>query len=323
MPGAESRRRAAPLSGRTPPLPYRSAGSFARERFGGDVCRAVIDAGCACPVRDGSLGSAGCLFCSIDGFRPPTSRPELPVSEQIARALPRLRRRYPRAIGFLAYLQPYTNTYCEPAHLAEVCREALAAPGCLGLVIGTRPDALPPGILDLLGELARQTFLQVELGVQSTDDAALAAMERGHDWACARGAIAALRDRGIRVGAHMILSAPWESREHQLDGAGRVSAAGVDAVKLHHLQVLRGSRLARGWEERAGQLPGWRAHAALAADFLERLDGRIVVERLCATSPRELLLAPRWEVDGAAVRREIARLLIERGSCQGSRAPET
>ena len=129
---------------------YFSPARFARSRFGAPVFRVVIDAGFSCPVRDGAIAVGGCRFCSIEGFRPPTGVPRLPVREQIARALPRLRARYPGAVGFLVYLQPYTNTYGDPARLAAVLDEARATPGAVGIVIGTRPDALPEPILDLL-----------------------------------------------------------------------------------------------------------------------------------------------------------------------------
>jgi len=191
---------------------YLSPGAFARERFGGPVFRVIVDAGFSCPVRDGTLARAGCLFCSIEGFRPLTSRPELPPHEQIARALPRLWARYPHAIGFLVYLQPYTNTYGAPERLAQVLEDVRALEDAVGVVIGTRPDCLPEPVLKVLEAEVRRTFVQVELGVQSTHDATLAAMGRHHTWEDSRRAIAALRARGVRVGAHMILGTPWERR---------------------------------------------------------------------------------------------------------------
>ncbi len=299
-------------------LPYRSAGQFLRERFGGMSFRVTVDAGFSCPNRDGTLGEHGCAFCAIDAFRPPTSRPHLPVREQVARAAAHLARRYPRAVGYLVYLQPYTNTYGSPERIERVIREALASPGALGVVIGTRPDCLPEPVLDLLADVARDRFVQVEVGVQSTDDATLRAMDRGHDWACSARAIGELRARGIRAGAHVILGTPWESHASQLAGAARICAAGIQAVKIHHLQVLRGSRLAGLPAAAHARLPSWRAYARLAAGFLERLDPEVVIERLTASAPRRMLIAPRWGVSADCVRREIAAVLARRGRRQGS-----
>jgi len=307
------------VSGRADaPCPYHAAGRWARERFGCGIFRVVVDAGFSCPNRDGALARDGCLFCSIDGFRPPTSRPHLTVSAQIARALPVLRRRYPRAGGYLVYFQPYTNTYGPPEKLDAALAEARAAEGALGVVVGTRPDALGDETCDLLAAFARESFLQVEIGVQSTDDAVLARMRRGHAWEDARRAIARCRARGLRVGAHMILGTPWESVESQWSGAALLSAAGIDAVKLHHLQVIRGSVLAREWEGSPEPLPGWRDYALIAAGFLERLAPRVVVERLCATTRPGMLIAPQWAAGADRVRAEIRRVLIERGSSQGA-----
>jgi len=302
-------------------LPYHTVGRFAREQFGAPIFRVVVDAGCSCPVRDGTRGSDGCAFCSIEGFRPPTARPELSIAEQVARALPRLSARYPQAAGFLVYFQPYTNTHTTPERLEAMLAEASRIEGALGLVIGTRPDALPREILDVLCAAARRTWLQVELGVQSTHDPTLRALERRHDWATSCKAIHALRRRRLRVGAHMILATPWEPPLQQIEGARRLSAAGVDAVKLHHLQVLRGSRLAQTPPEGGWRLPDWRAYAELASSFLEGLDPRITVERLCAKAPPELLIAPRWEVDAATVRARICERLRSRKSRQGTLAP--
>jgi radical SAM protein (TIGR01212 family) len=256
----------------------------------------------------------------VDGFRPPTSRPEDTLQEQVARGRAVLRERYRRARGYLVYFQPFTNTYGTPEQLRHLIEEALACPGMLGIVIGTRPDCLPEPILDLLAWAASRTYLQIELGVQSTHDATLQAMDRGHDWEDSQRAIAALRQRGIRVGAHVILGTPWEPRQSQIAGATRLSQAGIDAVKLHQLQVLKGSRLATLWPKARWRLPGWQAYATLAADFLEALDQRVVVERLFARAPHGLLLAPRWGVSPHRVRAEIIRTLHQRGSRQGSMA---
>ncbi|MFH1144920.1 MAG: TIGR01212 family radical SAM protein [Candidatus Eisenbacteria bacterium] len=317
---------------------YAGAGRFARERFGCEVFRVVVDAGFSCPNRDGTRAADGCRFCTIDGFRPPTSRPDLPIAEQISRALPILARRYPQAGGYLVYFQPYTNTYGPPERLARLLEEARSANGALGVIVGTRPDALPDPILAVLADFNRGSFLQVELGIQSTDDGVLAWMKRGHSWQDSREAIGRLKERDIRVGAHMILGTPWESIDSQVQGAVEISLAGVDAVKLHHLQILRGSALARdGNPARAcaprgseapdapgcnedplwRSLPSWQDYARIAAAFLERLSQGIVIERLCALARPGLLIAPRWGVRPERVREEIDRILRARGSRQG------
>ena len=297
--------------------PYYSARRFALERFGCGVFRVVVDAGFSCPNRDGTLGRDGCLFCSIDGFRPPTSCPDLTVRAQVERALPVLRRRYPRAGGYLIYFQPYTNTHGPAEKLAAALAQARAAPGARGVVVGTRPDALPDAILDTLAQFGRQMFLEVELGIQSTHAATLARMRRGHGWEDSRRAISRLKQRGLRVGAHVILATPWEPRDSQLAGATLLSEAGVDAVKLHHLQVVSGSALAREPDWRALELPDWRAYARLAADFLERLSPAVVVGRLFSATRPGTLLAPIWDVPPERVRAEICRILRERGCGQG------
>jgi len=290
----------------SPPVPYAPAGRFLRERFGGPIFRIVVDAGFSCPNRDATLGTQGCAFCNVDGFRPPTSRPQLSISEQIARPLPYLRRRHPGAVGYLVYFQPYTNTYGPASRLAAAVEEALAGEGARGVIVGTRPDCLADDVLDLLVDLNARTFLQVELGVQSTRDRVLREMGRGHRWRTSRVAIGRLRRRGIRVGAHMILGTPWESAASEARGARLLSQAGIDAVKIHQLQVLQNTPLAR---QEDLELPTWREYAERVAGFLAALDDRIIIERLVARTRPDLLIAPRWGVDPARVREEIVRRL--------------
>ncbi len=289
--------------------PYLTASAFLRERFGRRIFRVVVDAGFSCPNRDGTIGWGGCIFCSIEGFRPPTSRPDRTIRQQVEAALPALKRRYGRRSGFLVYFQPYTNTYGPAEKIESLLQEAISIPGSVGVVLGTRPDTLEPDVLDVLERFSRLHFLQVELGVQSTDDRTLEAMDRGHTCETSRRAIATLLSRGIRVGAHMILGTPWESPDSQIRGGMILRQAGVQSVKLHHLQVLKGSRLAAIWEGSGLELPDWREYGRIAAAFIRNLGPDIVVERLFASAPDRLLIAPRWDADAETVRRYIHELL--------------
>lgn len=298
-------------------LPYHHPGRFIREHFGERLFRVSVDAGFSCPNRDGSIGTGGCLFCDIDGFRPFAARSEHSIAEQVRDALPDCRRRHPKATGYLIYLQPFTNTYCTPHHLKAVIDEALACPGMRGLIIATRPDCLPPEISDQLQAANKRTFLQVELGVQSTDDSALFAMKRGHTWADSARAITGLRRRGIRTTAHLILGTPWESPDSQIRGASIISDYGVSAVKLHHLQILAGSQLASLDQSICERLPSHEEYINIVIEFLSHLDRGIVVERLMAEAPPRLLIAPRWGFRSRDLRRKIIAAMIERKRFQG------
>lgn len=298
-------------------LPYFSASCYLRQQFGQRLFRVPIDAGFSCPNRDGHLATGGCAFCSIDGFRPFASRPEKSLSEQINHFLPDCRRRFPKASGFLVYFQPFSNTYGPAARLSAAFEEVLTYPEALGIIVSTRPDCLEADMVALLTETAQRTWLQVELGVQSTSDTALTAMGRGHTWDCSRRAIELLKANRIRIAAHLLLATPWETRKSQIAGAARLSALGIDAVKLHHLQILIGSGLSAAPPPEGWRLPDLGAYACLIAEFLAHLDGRIVVDRLMTSSPRRLLIAPRWGVGPREARDRIIAEMKQRGLRQG------
>ncbi len=306
-----------PLSSKGDGFPYYHPGRFIRTFFGERLFRIPVDAGFSCPNRDGSINNGGCIFCQIDGFRPYNAQPSCSLAQQVQQALPDCQRRHPKAKHYLIYLQSFTNTFCSPAALAAVADEALACPGMRGIVIATRPDCLPCAILDQLDLIKARTFLQVEVGVQSTCDTTLAAMNRGHTWADSRRALIDLRQRRIRTAAHMILGTPWEPVTSQIHGASLISDLNISAVKIHHLQVLHGSPLSSPGLIDHYQLPGMSEYIDLVVDFLSHLDRGIVVERLMSEAPHRLLIAPRWNQKSRDVRALIVRKMTERNCPQG------
>ena len=236
-------------------------------RHGQRVHKLAIDAGFTCPNRDGTLGRGGCTFCNNSSFSP-NGRQIAPTVQQID-AGRRVIARRTRARRFLAYFQAYTNTYADPAALKAMYDEALAQEGVIGLAIGTRPDCVPPAVLDLLAEYrARGHEVWLELGLQSSFDDTLARVNRGHGFAEYQSAVRAARSRGLPVCAHLIVGLPGESHEHALESLARVLEEGVDGLKLHPLHVVKGTRLANTW--RGGDYRAWDIEAYLqtAADII-------------------------------------------------------
>jgi len=291
--------------------PYNSYGRYLRDRFGCRVYKVGIDAGFGCPNRDGSLSTSGCAYCNNESFRPKTSDPRKSVQRQLSEGMDYLRRRY-GAEKFIAYFQSATGTYAPLDVLAPLYEAALAQPDVVGLAIGTRPDCVDEGKLAWLERLARHCFVTVEYGLQSASEETLRRVNRGHDVRCWRDAVARTRGRGIHVGTHLILGFPWESREEALAGAEAVSAAGVDFLKLHHLHIVRGSRLAEEYLARPFPLPTLEGYAELVADFLERLSPAVCIERLSGSAPAGLLLAPAWGKGKAEIQRVIERAVAAR-----------
>lgn len=288
-------------------------------RYGERVHKLAIDAGFTCPNRDGSKGRGGCTFCNNASFSP-NGREISPVPMQIE-AGRRVIARRTGARKFIAYYQAYTNTYADPAQLKARYDEALAEPDVVGLSVGTRPDCVPPPVLDLLAAYRDQGHeVWLELGLQSAFDRTLERVNRGHGFAEYRQAVRAARTRGLQVCTHLIVGLPGETTAHARNSLERVlEEGGVSGLKLHPLHVVKGTRLANAW--RRGEYRPWSLEDYIhtAADLVELTPAHLVFHRLTGTAPANLLLAPAWCAHKWIVLNGIEHELSARGSHQGSR----
>ena len=300
---------------------YYPLSHYLRETFGGRVQKISVDAGFSCPNADGRVGTGGCIFCDNRSFSP-ARRMQIPaIAEQIREGAARVSARYKTA-KYIAYFQPSTNTYAPVGELQRVWREALNAPGIVGLAIGTRPDTLPDDVLDLLAEIGKETWLSLEIGLQSAHDASLDFLNRGHHFDAFADAVARARARNIRVGAHFILGIPGETRGDILATARKTAPLGLHSIKLHNLYVVGGTRLAELYAAGKVLLPGRDEYVRLAADFLELFPPETVVERLAGDAPRDFLIAPSWSAEkGSRIRQDVEEEFRRRGTFQGSKFP--
>ena len=297
---------------------YADMGSYLAARFPYKVQKISLHAGFSCPNRDGTKGRGGCTYCNNQTFSPDYCHTGRGITEQLDEGIAFFARKYPD-MKYLAYFQAYTNTYGATPYLAACYEEALAHDGVVGLIIGTRPDCMPPDLLAYLSDLARDRYLMVEYGIESTCDETLARVNRGHDYASAVDAVRRTAEAGIPVGAHMILGLPGESRETILSHAGRLSVLPLTMVKLHQLQLIRGTRLAQEYEQGLADIYPYTVteYVDLAIDFIERLRPDIVVERFVSQSPDALLIAPRWGLKNHEFTARLLQRMRERNTWQG------
>jgi radical SAM protein (TIGR01212 family) len=286
-------------------------------RYGERVHKLAINAGFTCPNRDGTRGRGGCTFCNNVSFSPNARRPPS-VAEQIA-AGRRVIARRTGARRFIAYFQAYTSTYGELARLRALYDEALAEPDVVGLSVGTRPDCVPPEVLDLLAgyqRAGREVWL--ELGLQSAADETLARVNRGHGFAEYAQAVRAAHARGLAVCAHLIVGLPGERAEAARRTLARVLALGVEGLKLHPLHVVKGTALGNDWRRGDYRPLTMDEYVAIAADLIEHTPPGVMFHRLTGTASAEILLAPAWCGGKWAVLNAIARRLAAGGAGQGS-----
>ncbi len=202
--------------------PYTEFSAFLSKYFIGKVQKISVNGGFTCPNRDGTVGRGGCSYCNNRSFHPDYCREDRSVRQQLEDGKDFFSRKYPE-MRYLAYFQSYTNTYGKLEHLRSLYEEALATDKVVGLVVGTRPDCMPEELLDYFSELSRRTFVLIEYGVETTDDETLKRINRGHTYACAAEAVRRTAERGIAVGAHLILGLPGERREDIVARAAEIS----------------------------------------------------------------------------------------------------
>ncbi len=304
------------------PKRYNALSDELKRRFGCKVQRIAVDAGFTCPNRDGTVGTEGCIFCGGNGSGSHGIRRELSIAAQIEDGREVMARKY-RAEKFIAYFQAFSNTHAPVATLRALYQEALAVSGVVGLIVATRPDCLPHDILDYLSELNRQTYLWLEIGMQSIHDKSLAFLNRRHDYACFVAAVERAKTRKLRVCAHVILGLPGETRSEMLAMAGELNRLGVNGVKLHLLHVMKGTRLAELYDRGDVEMLGRDDYAGLVCDFLERLDPGILIHRLTGDGGYGNLVAPLWSLKKFEVLNLIDGELERRGTRQGSGAAFT
>ena len=282
------------------------------------VQKISLNAGFTCPNRDGTVGYGGCTYCNNQTFNPAYCRTEKSVTEQLEEGKQFFARKYPD-MKYLAYFQAYTNTYGELQELKRKYEEALQVPDVVGIVIGTRPDCMPDELLDYLEELNRRTFLIVEYGVESTDNATLKRINRGHTFEAAEEAIRRTAEKGIRVGVHIILGLPGETNGQLIQQAGVLSSLPITTLKLHQLQLIKGTRMAAEFEKQPEDFHLYTAdeYIDLVIDYVEHLNPRIVLERFVSQSPKELLIAPDWGLKNHEFTDKVRKRMRERDSWQG------
>jgi hypothetical protein len=295
---------------------YKGFGQYMKDLYGEPVYKVNVDAGFTCPNRDGSIATGGCIYCNNDSFRPAACTSSASIGRQIENGIPYLRSRY-GAEKFIVYFQPFTNTYASVDILERLYRDALAHPGVVGLAIGTRPDCIDEDKVALLETLARDSFILVEYGVQSVYDDTLRFINRGHDYACFQKAVRLTSGKGIRIGAHLILGFPTETRAQMLAMADEISRQPVEFLKIHQLQVVKETALAELYSRNPFPTFSYEEYIAMLADFLERLSEGIVLQRLFAAAPDEILVAPVWNKTRSELLRDLDAFLEQRGGRQG------
>lgn len=283
------------------------------------VQKVSVDADFTCPNRDGTKARGGCTYCNNNTFKPFYTSLQKPVNEQIEEGIAFFGKKY-KAIKFLAYFQAFTNTYAPLEVLKKKYLEALSNPKVVGLVISTRPDCVDAEKLDFLQTISKDYYVSVEYGVESTLDKTLELINRKHTYNEAVKAIKMTSNRNIHTGVHLIIGLPNETRSDILAHAKKISGLPINSLKMHQLQIIKGTQMAKGYAKNPEKYNLFSAeeYVELMVDFLERLNPEIVVERFTSESPKNMLIAPNWGgLKNFEVVHKIEKRLKERNTWQG------
>lgn len=297
---------------------YKDFGSWLKSQFPYKVQKISLNAGFTCPNRDGTIGRGGCTYCNNQTFSPDYCISDKTITQQLEEGKGFFTSKYPD-MRYLAYFQAYTNTYAELSHLITKYEEALAVSGVVGLVIGTRPDCMPEVLLDYLEELNKRTFLLVEYGIESANDKTLQFINRGHSFKQTVETVERTVERGIRVGGHVILGLPGEGHDELMKQADLISTLPLTTLKLHQLQLIRGTRMVAQYEEHPQLFSFYNVdeYIDLVIDYIEHIRPDMVLERFVSQSPRSLLIYPDWGLKNHEFTARLRKRMVERNSWQG------
>ncbi len=274
---------------------YNDYASYLKKHFQNKMQKITIHAGFSCPNRDGKISLGGCTYCNNQTFNPEYCQPNKSITQQIDEGIQFFQKKYPDQ-RYLAYFQAYTNTYAPLPILIQKYEEALAHPLVDGIIIGTRPDCIDQSLLQYLQQIAKHHYVMIEYGIESTHNETLELINRGHSYEMAEEAIRLTAEYGIETCAHLILGLPNESEEIMLSHAQKISQLPLNCIKLHQLQLIKGTKMA----EQYTLHPEWfhlftaDEYIELLIQFIRQLDPSFVIERFVSQSPPSLLLTNGW-----------------------------
>ena len=296
---------------------YRDYNSYLREIFGERVQKISLDAGLSCPNRDGSTSDKGCIYCdSLGSGTGAMINAGLSIDQQIVESRKRMEQRY-GAKKFIAYFQSFTNTYAPVRQLKELYDQALKYPDMVGLSVATRPDCVDQEILGLLSSYQERYLVWIEYGLQSSHDATLTRINRGHDVACFEQGVQMAKGFGLNVCAHIILGLPGETRPMVLQTAMFLAGLPVDGVKIHLLYIVKETPLATLYGKGQYLCLEQDEYVELVVDVLEHLPPDMVIQRLTGDPIGVDLVAPLWAKNKSENLRLIRERLEERETWQG------
>lgn len=301
----------------SPKHPFFSANDFFRERVGGKLIKLTVDGGFTCPNRDGTLLTKGCIFCSAKGSGDFAPDRDVDIKNQIEIMKEKMRAKWGEGRMYMAYFQAFTNTYAPIEVLREKFTTALACEGVAAISIATRPDCVNEQVCKLLEEIAQNSYVCVELGLQTANDKVGELINRCYKTEVYKNAVEMLKRRGIDVITHIILGLPTETKADMQETVNYAVKCGTDGIKLQLLHILEGTELAKMYRQKPFHIFTYEEYVNFVVDIIERVPKSVSIHRITGDGSKALLIEPWWSLDKRRVLNGISREFIKRGTCQG------
>lgn len=294
---------------------YYSLNEKLNKEFGFKAYKIALSGGFTCPNRDGTKGKDGCIFC-LDGSGAFCEKKAVDINEQIENAKKRVAHKN-KSGKYIAYFQSYTNTYAKPEYLKELFTKAVNHPDICALSIATRPDCLEKEVLLVLSDLAKIKPLWVELGLQTVNETSVQYIRRGYPNETYVKAVNDLHEIGAEVITHIIIGLPGETKEDVLNTVKFACECKTDGVKLQLLHVLRGTDLAKDYENGLFETLSLEEYIDILCDCVEIIPENITIHRLTGDGDKKHLIAPLWSADKKRVLNAINNEFLKRNITQG------
>lgn len=300
--------------------PYYSISEYYKKTYGQKVYKLPVKLSLTCPNRDGAKCYGGCIFCSESGGSFENLPSFMTVDQQLNKNMEYIGKRY-KAGKFIAYFQNFTNTYMPLSQFKEVIK-ACDNENIVGVSISTRSDSVTEDKLEFLKEWSDKTGIDItiELGLQSANYKTLEILNRGEDLADFIEACNLINQYGFRICTHVILSLPWDDMKDVRQTARIINALNIKEVKVHSLFVIKGTKLAKMYENGDITMPSKEDYEENVIEFLRLIKPDVAVQRLVGRAPQEETLFCNWDTSWWAIRDEIVDKMNENGFIQGDKS---
>ena len=295
---------------------YHTLDYFYKNKFNSKVFKVSLNAGFSCPNIDGTVGYGGCIYCSSSGSGDYAGNPNDNLVKQFNTVKEIIHKKWPEA-KYIGYFQAHTNTYAPVNVLKEKYETILKLPNVVGLNIATRADAISDECLDYLTELSKKTYLTIELGLQTIHESTTKLINRCHTLECFEKMVKKLRDRNINVVVHIINGLPCETKEMMIETAKYLNKLDIQGIKIHMLHILKGTKLAKIYNEKPFHVLTKEEYIDIVCDQLEYINENIVINRITGDPSIDDLIEPNWLVKKFGVLNDIDKEMVKRDSYQG------